>query len=277
VRVGESYLLFAGCLIPARLPFLEASSRLVLDKLGVEYEPFPSASCCVEPIGLRSLGHDSWLAVVARMLSIAQAKRKDVLVLCNGCFMSFKEAAHQLEEEEIRNKVNQMLAPIERRYAGGVKVRHLMELLEGRASRMESMVTAPQSSLRVALHPGCHVLRPSRVLQIDSSFSPRVLGDIAQRTGAQVVENEDWPRCCGGPLSGVDDRISNAILQEDVEAFRRAGANCILTPCPFCFIQFDLRQKAGLPVLYLAELVALALGASAEEIGLKYHRVKVDI
>jgi heterodisulfide reductase subunit B2 len=276
--MSEGYLLYTGCLIPARLPYLEASSRFVLDKLGIEYEPFPSGTCCVEPIGLRSLGDDAWLTVVARMLSIAQGEDRDILALCNGCFMSFKEAANQLEEADLREKVNERLAPIGRRYDGGVKVRHVLEVMEEfGAVRMESLVTVPQSRLRIALHPGCHVIRPSKVLKVDSHYSPRVLADIALRTGAEVVENEAWPRCCGGGLAGVDDRISNAILQEDVDAFRSAGANCILTPCPFCFVQFDLRQKAGLPVLYITELVAMAFGAKTDEIGLKYHRIKLDI
>jgi heterodisulfide reductase subunit B len=153
-----------------------------------------------------------------------------------------------------------------------------MEVLEELgAVNMESMVTVPQTKLRLAMHPGCHVIRPSAVLKVDSHCSPRVLTDIASRTGAEVVNNEPWPRCCGGGLAGVDDRISNAILQEGVDSFKQAGANCILTPCPFCFVQFDLRQKQGLPVLYLSELVALAFGASPEEIGLKYHRTKLEL
>jgi heterodisulfide reductase subunit B len=232
----------------------------------------------VEPIGLRSLGYDAWLTVVARMLSIAESKGKDVLALCNGCFMSFKEAAHHLDDEKLRATVNERLGPIGRSYGGGVRVRHFLEVLEEFGSvRMESMVTVPQSRLRIALHPGCHIIRPSKVLKVDAHYSPRVLADIALRTGAEVVDNESWPRCCGGGLAGVDDRISNAILQENVDAFKRAGANCILTPCPFCFVQFDLRQKSGLPVLYLSELLALAFGASPEEIGLKYHRTKVEL
>jgi len=274
----SGYLLYTGCLIPARLPFLEASSRFVLDRMGVDYDPFPEGTCCVEPIGLRSLGYDTWLMVVARMLSVAEAKGKDVLSLCNGCFMSFKEAAHLLEDQGTRTKVNEGLATIGRRYEGKVKVRHFMEVLEELgAVNMESMVTVPQTKLRLAMHPGCHVIRPSAVLKVDSHCSPRVLTDIASRTGAEVVNNEPWPRCCGGGLAGVDDRISNAILQEGVDSFKQAGANCILTPCPFCFVQFDLRQKQGLPVLYLSELVALAFGASPEEIGLKYHRTKLEL
>ena len=44
---------------------------------------------------------------------------------------------------------------------------------------------------------------------------------------------------------------------------------------PFCFVQFDIRQKEGLPVLYLSELLALAFGATPEQIGLKYHKTRL--
>ena len=270
------HLLYSGCLIPTRLPFLEASARFVLDRMGVGYDPFPEGTCCVEPIGLRSLGYDSWLVVVARMLSIAESADKEVLMLCNGCFMSFKEAAHRLEDAAVRAPVNEALGSIGRRYEGGARVTHFLELLDDRAKQVEPLVTHPQSRLRLALHPGCHLIRPSRTLRMDSPFSPRVLADVALRAGAEVVHNDPWPRCCGGGLAGVDDRISEAVLRENVDSFRAAGANCVLTPCPFCFVQYDLRQRQGLPVLHLAELMALAFGASPDKIGLKYHRTKLE-
>ena len=67
--MNERYFLFRGCLIPTRLPFLERSSLFVLDKLGVDHGQMPGATCCVEPIGLRSLAEDTWLVVTARMLA----------------------------------------------------------------------------------------------------------------------------------------------------------------------------------------------------------------
>ena len=109
--MSEPYLLYSGCLIPTRLPFLERSSRFVLDKIGIEYEPFPEATCCVEPIGLRSLGYDTWLAVAGRLLSIAEKRRSRVLTLCNGCYLSLKEAEHALSDQKVREKVNQILQP----------------------------------------------------------------------------------------------------------------------------------------------------------------------
>ena len=53
--MSRPFYLFSGCLISTRLPFLEASSRFVLDRLGIAYEDLPGATCCVEPIGLRTM------------------------------------------------------------------------------------------------------------------------------------------------------------------------------------------------------------------------------
>jgi len=275
--LSEPCYLFSGCLIPTRLPFLERSARLVLDRLGVEYAPLPDATCCVEPIGLRSLGYDTWLAVTARMLSIAEEGGRDLLSLCNGCYMSLKESAHQLEDEGTRQMVNEIMSPTGRSYNGGPRVRHFMEIVNEKGlDEVSRHVAVPQTKLRVAVHPGCHVLRPSEVCEVDRPFSPEVLSNIARWTGAEVVHNEDWPRCCGGGLTGVDDAIAMAILNETIEGFKAAGANCILTPCPFCFAQFDLKQRQGIPVLYLSELLALSFGATPEQIGLKYHRTRFD-
>lgn len=274
--MSERYFLFSGCLIPTRLPFLERSARLVLDGLAIEYAPLPNATCCVEPIGLRTMGYDTWLAVTARMLAIAEEGGRDLLALCNGCYMSLKESWYALNDPATRNRVNEILKPTGHTYHGGAEVRHFMEIVNRKGpEEVGRRITAPQTRLKIAVHPGCHVLRPSQVCDVDRPFSPEVLSNIARWSGAEVVHNEDWPRCCGGGLTGVEDTISAAILNETVEGFAAAGANCILTPCPFCFVQFDLKQKQDLPVLYLSELLALAFGASPEQIGLKYHRHKL--
>ena len=275
--MSEPYLLYSGCLIPTRLPFLERSSRFVLDRIGVEYEPFPDATCCVEPIGLRSLGYDTWLAVAGRLLSIAEKHQSRVLTLCNGCYLSLKEAEHALSDRKVRERVNQILEPTGHRYEGNAKVEHFVQLAHRTGEkRWSEMAIELQSRFSFAVHPGCHMVRPSQITQIDNPYSTHVIEDLAKWSGAKVVHSDEWPRCCGGGLTGIDDSISSAILNDNIVKFREAGADAILTPCPFCFVQFDLKQKDNVPVLYLAELLALALGASADEIGLKYHRIKLQ-
>ena len=58
------------------------------------------------------------------------------------------------------------------------------------------------------------------------------------------------------------------------------------TGCPSCFTQFDRNQliarridgrDVSMPVLFFPQLVGLALGFSADEMGLGHHRVKVEV
>jgi heterodisulfide reductase subunit B len=237
----------------------------------------PDATCCVEPIGLRTMAKDTWLVTAARMLAIAQEGGRDVLTLCNGCYMSLREAAHELEDASVRREVNEVLSAIGKRYDGGVRVHHLTGYLLEHEGDVRASIVRPLSGLKLAAHPGCHMVRPSGVLKVDRSFRPDVLGKVASWTGATVVANEEWPRCCGGGLAGVDEDLSSKMLTDSAAGFKGSDARAILTPCPFCFVQFDLKQKEGLPVLYLAELFALAMGAAPEKIGMHYHRNKITV
>jgi heterodisulfide reductase subunit B len=272
----NKYFLFRGCLIPTRLPFLERSSLFVLDKLGVDHLAMSSATCCVEPIGLRSLAEDTWLMVTARMLAIAEKNGRDILSLCNGCYLSLEESRQELENESTRTRVNAVLGEMDLHYGGNVKVRHFAEIVrEAGEGKIRALVSCKQDRLKLAAHPGCHMVRPSSKLNLDDSFAPKVLDEIASWCGSEVVVSEEWPKCCGGGIAGIDEKISTRMLDDATSTFRPGGANCILTPCPFCFVQFDIRQKEGLPVLYLAELLALAFGATPEQIGLKYHKTRL--
>jgi len=274
--LSDSHYLFKGCLIPTRVPNLEKASLIALDSMKVDHAPFPGATCCVEPIGLRSMAADTWLVTVARMLAIAEADGRDVLTLCNGCYLSFQEARHALQEPAARDNVNLILSSLGREYRGGVKVRHVLDLAHEKGEEgLRDLVRRDLSAFRLAPHSGCHVLRPSKAGLRESAYAPRMLIDIARWLGSNVVSEEGWPECCGGGIASVDEGVSSGILEDVCSSYRRSGANCILTPCPFCFSQFDLRQKEGLPVLHLSELLALAFGATPEEIGLRYHRIKL--
>jgi len=268
--------LFSGCLISTRLPFLERSSAYVLEKLGIEFDPLPGASCCVEPIGLRSMSKEGWLAVAGRMLAIGELKGRDLLTLCNGCFVSLKEASLELGKGGRAENVKALLSEMGLEYGGEVKVIHLVELLDGRRSEIESLCHRSFRT-RFAIHPGCHMIRPSHKLGVDSPYSPRILAELVSVAGGEVAYTPTWPPCCGGGLAGVNDDLSAAMLNETTGRFVEAGAQTIVTPCPFCFVQFDMRQRGGLPVLHISELLALALGAEPEKMGLQYHRTKVDL
>ena len=77
------YKLFEGCVIGNRIPFLEASSRKVLDKIGVQISSAPFA-CCPDPTGIKSFDNTAWLALGARNLCLAEAEGKVVGFCCGS-------------------------------------------------------------------------------------------------------------------------------------------------------------------------------------------------
>ena len=91
--------------------------------------------------------------------------------------------------------------------------------------------------------------------------------------------------CCGGPVSGIDEKIALQILMEKLGNIQRAKATAITTICPFCHIQFDLNQLTieeeysatyQIPVIHYPQLLGLAQGFSPDELGLYENRVPVD-
>lgn len=65
-----------------------------------------------------------------------------------------------------------------------------------------------------------------------------------------------------------------------VNSAAESKADCVVTPCPLCQMQLDIYQddaqdttksKARVPVLHLSQLVGLALGIPAKQLGLDYN------
>jgi heterodisulfide reductase subunit B len=60
------------------------------------------------------------------------------------------------------------------------------------------------------------------------------------------------------------------------------GANCLVVACPMCHVNLDMKQGAAeeflrtrfhLPVYYLSDMVGMALGLDAGELGIDRHFV----
>jgi heterodisulfide reductase subunit B len=78
------------------------------------------------------------------------------------------------------------------------------------------------------------------------------------------------------------DRIALRDAEHKLTCMKDAGCDLLIVACPFCFEQFDLgqvvigRRKAkdfGIPVLYASQLLALAMGADAGDLGFDLHKV----
>lgn len=281
------FAFFRGCFIPVRLPHIEHVARNVLRELGVDLLDVEGFSCCPEPVGFGVNDKLTWTAIAARNISLAEEEGHDILTLCNGCLYTLKQANVALKgDEELREKVNEMLAPIDRQFKGDIEVKHFAHVLLGDIGldEVERRVETPLRGLTVASHTGCHIISPLEVMQFDDPYDPVVLDGMVSALGATPADYDLKPLCCGWTLTNYGSRQSaSRLLGAKLTAMREGGADCVTVICPQCHYQFDMGQiiavrslKLGfrLPVLFYLQLLALAMGYSLDEIHYRHHRVR---
>lgn len=289
-KVAMRYALYLGCAIPIKYPGFEAATRLVCELLGIELTDLPFA-CCPPPTSLKLVHYDSWLALAARNICLAEEAGLDVLTLCSGCVNTLKEANHILKQNEAkRRKVNRVLEEHNHTFKGTSEVTHILDVLYQDAV-VEQMIKKQVRDipLRVGCHYGCHYFRPPKVmypgeLSDAGSYVPVKMDHLLSILGVEPTEYSRKFLCCGSPLgANVDQDAGYAITREKLGHLQERNIQAISVICPSCFEQFDMGQivlsrkskdKHKIPSFYLTQLVGLALGMGPKDLGLDVHRVK---
>jgi heterodisulfide reductase subunit B len=127
-------------------------------------------------------------------------------------------------------------------------------------------------------------MRPSSIMQYDDPMKPKVLREIVAATGAQIIDYDEEVLCCGTGAGNADPQVGLMVLKQKMDSIKKSGADAIVAICPSCFQQLDGNQKNvtkqlnadeyDIPVLYLTELLALAMGEDYDSINLKMHRTR---
>lgn len=278
------FKMFEGCTIGNRIPFIEAASRKVFEKVGIETSQAPF-SCCPDPTGIKSFDNNAWLTIGAMNLCLAEAEGKDIISLCNGCTNTLRGVQHQLKHDSLKKeKVNKELAKIGKEFKGTIDVKHFVDVLKEHLDKIKGSIIKPLNGLKVACHPGCHYMRPAEWMESDDPMRPETLKKLVAASGATVVDYDELVLCCGSAVTNAYEEHGLANLKNKLDSIKKAGADIICVNCPACFQQFDTRQRDlskkyeteyNIPVLYITELYALAMGYSADEIGLKFHRTRL--
>ncbi|MFX1301274.1 MAG: CoB--CoM heterodisulfide reductase iron-sulfur subunit B family protein [Promethearchaeota archaeon] len=282
-----NYALFLGCIIPYRLPQMEAATRKTLQIFDVDLHEMKGAGCCSDPAATPAVDYKTALAVAANNICIAEEMELDILNLCNGCFHSLKLSNETLKSKpRLKKQINEILAHVGKEFKGTINIRHLLEVMykEIGLERIKDEIKTPFNDLKVSVHYGCHVLRPSNILNVDDPLRPESLDRLVKVTGAESVKYMRKMNCCNYCIRVVNKDISLKLSAEKLKQVKQAQADCIVLICPGCFMQYDLTQKEiirlleeeifSIPVFSYSQLLGLAMDMSAEELGLQFHRVK---
>jgi heterodisulfide reductase subunit B2 len=281
------YALFLGCTIPLKLPHLEKAFRDVAGILDVKLKEMEGVSCCPEPVSLQSLNMDTWVTLGARNLAIAEKMGLNILTICSGCYETLKTVSVLLaEDKEYLNKINGILKKIDYHYTGKTKVFHFVELFSQPEwlDKLKSLTVRPLDDLNLAVHYGCHLIRPSKIMQFDHPERPETIDRILKALGAKTIDFATKLECCGYCARLQEEIGENLVEQKMTELCElEEEVDALIAVCPACTTQYDRKEKIiarnknkelDIPVLYLAEIMAIALGVELEDLSLTNRSVK---
>jgi heterodisulfide reductase subunit B len=277
------YALLRCCTTAIYLDQYESSTDAVLSKLGVEFVDIQEFNCCGYP--LKNSNYQAYVLSSARNLALAEKRDLHMMTFCNCCYISEKNVSRLMKEDpSTRDEVNKTLGKEGLRYEGRTEVRHLLDILYrdiGIEKIKESMVKTFQD-LKLAVHYGCHILRPGQLVQFEDPGTASVFDQLVEITGAEGIEWSTQRECCASPIWGINDRLSLELTENKLRDARQSGADYLCVACPFCQLQFDRVQKLSrsngnqnppLPSILYTQLLGLSLGIDSKMLGIRQNEL----
>ncbi len=273
------YAFYPGCSLDTSGIEYGMSSHAVAEALGIEFLDVPDWNCCGAS-SAHMTDHLLALALPARVLALAETLPVEELVApCAACHQRFAAVEYELgHDAELKEKVNALL---DRPYTGKVRVRSYLDVFANPATleQIQKKVKRSLKGLKVACYYGCLFVKPPKVVNYtDDPEHPQAMDNIMRALGAEPLP---WPyktECCGASLGMTNEEVCTKLCNDILRVARDAGADCIVTACPLCQQNLDMRQvtverKYGtsyrMPVPFFTQLIGLALGLDARKLGFK--------
>ncbi len=277
----KKYSYYPGCSSEATASPLGLSVIPVAKELGMDLVELEDWNCCgSSPYG--SVDKLQATAIAARNLALAEKTGLELVTPCSNCYVVLGGANDNLKEHPVlKEQVGKALAVAKLSYKGGVRVRHLAEVLYSDITPevIGSKVTKPLKGLKVAPYYGCQLVRPNG---FDDPESPHSLDELVASLGADVVPWQMKVSCCGSSLVMPEQEVALGLINKILRNAQENGAQCLVTPCPLCQINLDAYQsqvnsrfktKYNLPVLFVTQLIGVALGIKPDDLALSRNIV----
>lgn len=269
------YAYYPGCSLESTACEYHTSVQAVFAALGVELQELEGWNCCGAS-SAHSLNPSLAFLLPARNLAIAQAAGRNVVMPCAACFNRHVTVDHELRTQDRRRVFAE--ESLDFRFTGSVAVRALLEVI-GRdigLDRVRARVYRPLTGLQVVGYYGCLLVRPPEITHFDDPDHPVLMESLLGVLGAQVQPWSYATDCCGGSLAITAARTAARLVNRLAERAREAGAQAIVTSCPLCQLNLEMRQdKSGppMPIFYFTELMALAFGLEQSAHDWKKHLI----
>ena len=261
---------YPGCVSRSTGKEMDRSTRAVCTALGIDLEELPDWSCC----GATHVPNE----LVSTGLAVRNLIQTDqpIMTACSICYSNLRNAVQRMEVPEVRSKVDAVLT----KSYEGARIRHVLDVILEVLQKDDDRLVVPLKDLKAAPYYGCLLTRPKG--GIDSPEVPTIMEGLVKTLKADTVDFGLKAFCCGGPIFMPQEDAAADIIYRILKDAKKAGAEVLVTVCPLCHLMLDAKQKAlerrhgeqiGIPVLYVTQLVGIALGLGPEELGLNMNSV----
>ena len=259
----------------------EASARACLGALDVQLKEIDDWICC-GATAAHSLNRKLALALPARNLALAEREGlKDLLAPCPMCSMELLKARGELAADPaLRREIS---AIVELEVRGETQVSNLIQVFQRIGiDRIRAAVKTTLEGIKAACYYGCLLTRPAGVVKFDDPEQPRSMEAVVEALGAKTVDWNYRVECCGAGMTMANEETVLQLSHQILANAAAHGANCIVTVCPMCHVNLDMKQADieqrfgvthNMMIYYLSDLVGLALGLARETLGVDRHFV----
>ncbi len=275
---------FPGCSQTGTAKEYDISLRKVVEKLGASFDEIKDWTCC-GATSAHVTNHLLANSLAMRNIMLAEQQGLDDLVApCAACYNRLVLSQYEtITHPEIKKEVEEVL---ETKLQKEIKVMNLIELFQKIGTeKITANRQVELKNMKVACYYGCLLVRPADITKFDDAEQPTSMENLVALTGAKPVDWNYKVECCGAAHTLARRDIVLDLSKKILDDAKEHGANVMVVACPMCHANLDMRQRAmkreypdhkDFPVLYLTELLGLALGMNEKELGINLHTVEFN-
>lgn len=281
MRVGY----YPGCSLSGTGRDFGESMDVLAKALGIELDEIPEWTCCGSSSGHMTNRLVSVALPANVLMKASKAGFDQVMAPCAACYNRLATAKHEIEssaqtkaqaEKILQTKLDKL-----------PRVLNVVQLLAQVSDTIAAKVTQ-KFEQTVACYYGCLLVRPAKITGFDRTEDPVEMDKLVATVGGKAVDWNFKTECCGASFSlsktPVVGRLGAKIMQDAVAH----KAEAVVVACPMCHSNLDLRRgdinqrlaakheaTTDIPVLYITQVIGLALGIPGKQLGLGRHFVPV--
>lgn len=271
---------YPGCSLHSTGIEYDISTRKVCAAMGIELAEVKDWICC-GATPAHQCDELMSLALPAKNLALTQYtdNLKEVCVPCASCYSRLKFAQAKMTDENVKKNIEHI---IDSEYTEDINVLHMLDVIVEKVGigTIKEKVVKNLGGIRVACYYGCLMTRPPKVTGKQQFENPTDMESVMRVLGAEPIDWNMKTFCCGASFALTQTDVVLELTRKILADADSAGAQAISVGCPLCHANLDGRQQQinekcqtnfNVPIFYFTELMGLALGIKAKDLGIFRH------